>query len=293
MKKNTYLLIGIFALLILVAFLLMNRPGERDVSPDSSQFLFAVDSVAVDKIILLSPRSNVTFTKRGSEWYLSDPIDYRADQSSVTLLIHETKDLDSKEVVSSNPEKRSIFQVDSTGTAVKIFQNGQEHAAFVVGKMGQSYAETYVRKENSNDVHVVKGALSMSFNKAVKDWRDKSVLVIPKETIRQISYQYPGETFSVMLKDSVWMIGNDKAKANDVASLIGALSNVQADDFVDSAVAPAPKIAATITVGDVQLRFSEIKGQDKYYLQSSSSPQWFELQGWRIKQILKHKKDLI
>ena len=293
MKKNTYLLIGILAVLILVAFILMNRPGESDVSADKSQLLFSIDSASVDKIMLQSPASKVTLERKGAEWFLSDPVQYRADQSSVTLLIHQSKDLDAKEVVSSNPAKRSIFQVDSTGTLVKLFQNGQEHASFVVGKMGQSYAETYVRKEQSDDVMVVKGALSWSFNKSVKDWRDKTVMTQPKEAITTITYQYPGETFALSLKDSVWMIGGEKAKMSDVSSLLGVLSNIQADDFIDSSITPAPKISATITVGDIQIRFSEIKGKDEYFVQTSSSPQWFELQAWRVKQMLKHKKDLI
>jgi hypothetical protein len=89
------------------------------------------------------------------------------------------------------------------------------------------------------------------------------------------------------------MIGNDKAKAGEVTSLLGVLSNVQADDFIDSPLTPAPKITATVSVGDSQIRLSEIKDKDRYYVQTSNSPQWFELQAWRVKQMLKHKKDLL
>ena len=74
MKKNTYLLIGIFAVLVLAAIILMNRPGERNISADNSQFLFAIDSVSVDKIVLQSPLSTVTLVKKGSEWFLSEPV---------------------------------------------------------------------------------------------------------------------------------------------------------------------------------------------------------------------------
>jgi hypothetical protein len=176
---------------------------------------------------------------------------------------------------------------------VKIFQNGQEHAAFIVGKQGQNYAETYVRKAQSNDVVIVNGMFPLSFNKQVKDWRDKTVLNVPKENIKTISYQYPGESYSLALHDSVWMIGDRKAKAGDVTSLLASLSNIEADDFVDSVSTPSPKISATVTMGDVQIRFSELKDKDKYLVQSSNSTQWFELQGWHAKQILKHKKDML
>jgi hypothetical protein len=293
MKKNIYVLLGVFVVLVAVAFLLMNRPGEKDIAAGNSQLLVAIDSLAVDKIEIKSPANNVTLEKRGTEWFLSEPVDYRANQSSVTSLIHLSKNLSVKEIISSKPEKRSIFQVDSTGTLVKIFQNGQEHSAFIVGKPGQSYSETYLRKDESDDVVLVDGSLGMSFNKAVKDWRDKTVLNLPKETVKGILYQYSGEAFSLSFHDSVWMIGNDKVKVNDVTSLLTSLSNLQADDFVDSVLTPSPKITATISVGDVQIRLSEVKSKDNYLVQTSNSPQWFELQSWRAKQILKHKKDLL
>ena len=293
MKKNTYILVGVLAILLVIAVILMNRPGEKNLSADNSHYLFNVDSSAIDKITLYSPQSKVTLEKKDGEWFLTEPIAYRADQSAVALVLHQSRELDVEEVVSSNPEKRSIFQVDSTGTAVRLLQGGEERAAFVVGKTGQSYAETYVRASRSNDVDLVKGSLSWSFGKSVKDWRDKTIFTVPKETIRQISYQYPDEKFSAVLQDSVWMIGTDKAKVADLSTLLGSLSNVQADDFVDSTIIPAPKISATISIGATQLRLSEIKGKDSYLVQTSLSPQWFVVQGWRAKQILKHKKDLI
>ena len=293
MKKNLYILVGVLAVLVVIAYFLMNRPGETDISMANSQLLLVVDSLAVDKIEITSPANKMVLAKKGDEWFLIAPIDYRANQSSVTAMIHQLKNLTVKEIVSSNPEKRPIFQVDSTGTLVKIFQGGQEHAAIVVGKRGQNFAETYVRKEESNDVAVVEGSLALVINKGVKDLRDKTVLNVPKETIKTISYQYPGESYSLALHDSVWMIGENKPKAAEVTSLLTALSHIDADDFVDSAITPVPKISATVNVGDVQLRFSEVKDKDKYLLQTSNSPQWFEVQGWHAKQLLKHKKDLI
>ncbi|MGA9406450.1 MAG: hypothetical protein WBW71_04880, partial [Bacteroidota bacterium] len=119
MKKNIYVLLGIFAVLIVVALWLMNRPGEQDISTGNARLLVTFDSAAVDKIEIKSPINSVTLEKNGAEWFLSERVAYRANQSSVTSMVHQSKNLAVKEIVSSNPEKRSIFQVDSTGTLVK------------------------------------------------------------------------------------------------------------------------------------------------------------------------------
>ena len=89
------------------------------------------------------------------------------------------------------------------------------------------------------------------------------------------------------------MLGNAKAKAADVTLLVSSLTNLQTDDFVDSTLFPMPKIVATVSIASVQIRFCESKDKEKYLIQTSNSPQWFSLQGWRVKQILKHKKDLV
>ena len=293
MKKNTLILTGTLGLLLFLAWYVINRPGEQSVSSTNSLMLISVDSLAVDKVEISSPSNNIVLERKGIEWFLASPVAYRADQSSVTSLIHQAKNMVVKGTVSSNPAKRGMFQVDSTGTLVRISQQGKGAVSFVVGKMGQSYTETYARKEESNDVVIVEGFLSWIFNKAPKDWRDKTVLNLPRENVKEISFQYPGETFTLSLRDSIWMLGNAKTKAADVTSLISSLTALQTDNFVDSTLSPMPKVVATISVGGVQVRISESQDKEKYLVQTSNSPQWFSLQSWRVKQILKHKKDLV
>ena len=78
-----------------------------------------------------------------------------------------------------------------------------------------------------------------------------------------------------------------------VSNLLNSLAEVRADDFVDTPLKPQPKIVALVKYGGIELRFAQRKGEDKYYLQNSTSPQWYELQTWHANQLLKRKKDLV
>lgn len=293
MKRSTYLMIAVLAVLVAVAFLLMERPGERSASSETGELLVTLDSAGVDRIEISSPSGSVVLEKKGIEWFLQSPIQYRADQSNVASLIGQTKNLRVKATVSSNPEKQSLFQVDSTGTLVKVYERGSEKASFIIGKPGASFSETYVRTTTSDEVHLVEGMFSYMFNRAVKEWRDKSVASMPREMIREINYHYGDTTFTLGLRDSLWMIGKDAIKESEVNTVLSALADFKADDFVDVVPTPAPKFRITVAYGHVQLRFDEIKGESKYYLQSSTSPQLFELQQWRANQILKRRKDFV
>jgi hypothetical protein len=292
MTRNTVILAGVLVVLLVVAVLVMQKPGERSSSGDSGVLLAQIDSLAVDKIEISSPTNSVVLKKNGVEWFVDQPVTYRADQGVVASFLHESRMMEVKNVVSNKPEKFPVFQVDSTGTQVKIYEKGALKIGFIAGKATTSYSETYARREGSNEVMIVSGVSPYAFSRPVKDWRDKALVTVPRENIKEVRYQYGDTTFVLALKDSVWMIGGERTQESVVNSLLSTLSNVQADDFVDTLAQRPPKITAQISYAGVQLNFFFMKQGEKYLVQSSSSPQWFEMTNWRANEILKRKKDI-
>ncbi|MGB2866898.1 MAG: DUF4340 domain-containing protein [Bacteroidota bacterium] len=291
MKRSTYVLIAVLAILLLVAYLVMQKPGEQSASSGSSGLLAQIDSIAVDKFEVKAPDRSVVLEKKGSEWFVESPMHFRADQGNVASAIHQFKILEGKGIVSSNPDKYSLFQVDSTGTLVKVYEHGAEKLSLVIGKATSTYTDTYVRVANSKDVVLAEGAFGYVLSRPLKDWRDKTILTTPRESIKDVKFQYGDTTFVLGEKDSVWMIGKDSTQLTAVSSLLGSLASVQADDFLDSTL--APKLMAQISFNGNQIRFAFKKEKGKYYVQSGSSPQWYVLESWKATQLLKRKKDLI
>jgi predicted phage-related endonuclease len=157
--------------------------------------------------------------------------------------------------------------------------------------MAASYTESYARKLNSNDVLLVEGANSYMFSRPIKDWRDKTIFITPKESIKEVQYQYGDMTFSMAFKDSTWFIGKDKVQQSAIDGVLSSLSNLQADDFIDSTI--SPKIMAAVMYAGVQIRFSFNKTTNKYNVQSSHSSQWFIIEPGKANQILKRKKEIV
>lgn len=291
MKKNTYILIGLFVCLLVIAFLVLQKPGERSANSASTGLMFTVDSLSVDKVEIKTPVSFIALEKRGVEWFVTKPVNYKADQANIGQIIHQIKNLEVKSIISSKPEKYSVFQVDQNGTQVTVYEKSAEKAAFVLGKMAASYSESYARRLKSDDVLLVEGVSGYMFNRPVRDWRDKTILTTPKESIKEVRYQYGDTTFNITFSDSAWFVGKDKAQQSVVEGILSSISHLQADDFIDSTV--SPKITAMIAYAGAQLRFSFDKTMNKYYVQSSNSPQWFVLEQWRANQILKRKKEIV
>jgi hypothetical protein len=278
-------------MLLVAAFLVLQKPGEQSATSSSSGFLTTIDSVSVNKIEIKGPTVSLVMEKHGAEWFIVQPINYKANQAFIAQIIHQVKNIEIKSTVSNKPEKHSVFQVDQTGTEVAIFENGNEKISFILGKMAANYTESYARKLHSNEVLLIEGASGSMLNRPVKEWRDKTIFTTPRETITEVHYQYGDTAFTLSLKDSVWYIGKDKAQQPVVESLLSSLSSFQADDFIDSTV--SPKIMATVMYSGVQLRFAWNKTALKYTLQSSKSNQWFLVEPWKGNQILKRKKEIV
>jgi hypothetical protein len=291
MKRNTFILTGLFIVLLLIAFLVLQKPGEQSASSASTGLMFKVDSLSVDKVEIKAHASSLVLEKRGVEWYVAQPVNYKADQSNVGQIIHQVKNLEVKNIVSSKPEKHSVFQVDQAGTQVTVSEKSKEIASFILGKMAGSYSESYARRLNSDDVFIVEGASSYMFDRPVKDWRDKTIMTAPKESIKDIRYQYGDTAFNVTFSDSAWSVGKEKVQQSVAEGIVSSLSNLQADDFIDSTL--SPKVTAMIAYAGVQIRFSFDKLVNKYYVQSSNAPQWFVLEQWKANQILKRKKEIL
>jgi hypothetical protein len=293
MKRSTLILIGVLALLIIATFVVLQRPGELSVSGNEGGTLVSYDSAAVDRIEVHTTSGTTLVQREGGGWMLTTPLRAKADDAEIHQVLSRGKAIALKALVSSNPQKQSVFQVDSAATLVKIFEGPNERAAFRIGKTGPSYTETYVRREGSDDVYLADGMLLYLFSKSSKDWRDKAILHVPQETIRSVRFQYGDTTFALAFRDSAWFIDDSPASDPAVRSLLGALAILKADDFVDTAISAPPPLTATIDVDGTQLRFHRNPQTNNYFVITSLGAQVFEIQGWHADSVLKRKKDLV
>lgn len=299
MKRNSLILYGILVLLAVAAFLVLRQPGEHSASTSLGEPLVTYDSAAVDKLEITSSTGAVTLEQQGGKWKLTSPVQYAADEALVTTAVGKGRDMKITNLASTNPAKQGTFNVDSTAPLVKVFANNNQIAAFRVGKQGSTWAESYARKEGSNDVYTVEGMLSATFVKQPNDWRDKTIFKTDQSKLSQIKIQFPGSgkardtTFTLSKKDSVnWVADGDSTINTNVTSFLSALANLQADEFVDSTITAMPKLTVAIETQGTQLRFYK-RADNKYYVQSSATPQWFAVQEWKANQFVKRKKDFV
>ena len=292
MNRNTAILIAILVILVIATWFVLQRPGEQSLAESGGRTVLSIDSAAVDRIDIQSPQDSITLVRQGADWFIDHPMHYRANQQSAKALVGALKNAQVRTLVSDNPEKQSLFQVDSSGTMVTISQNGKQAGSLIVGKMGPSYTDAYTRVAGTNAVILTDASLYYGTRRSVTEWRDKDITNMPKDQIKNIGFQYGDTTFAMTWRDSVWMIGSKVVPSGLANPLVTSLSHFETDEFLPS-LPSHPHLVATINVETIQLKFFQVKGSDKYVVQSSASPQVFQIQGWRANQVLKRKNALV
>jgi hypothetical protein len=292
MKKSTIGSIALIVLLAVIAYLVMQRPGERSRSDEEVEHLVDYDSAAVSRFEITSKANgHIVVERQGGKWMITDPINFPAAEYMVIRVLETGRQIELKNVVSTNPDKQGLFQVDSTGTLVKYYEGETEKAAFRVGKPTTSFTETYVRAEGSNDVYIAMGTFATIFDRKPLEWRDKTIFHTERESLTGVRFAYGDTTFSVTKADSVWSVG--QVTIGEPTSFIASVSSFETQGFIDTTITKLPPLTAVLSIGEVSIRFHFDDPTDTYLVQTSTSPQWFSVPIWKAKQLLLREKDFL
>lgn len=192
--------------------------------------------------------------------------EYPADSASVQAVMEKLAAMKRDDLISQNPEKQSLFEVDSAkGIYVEVWdRQGESLGAFRIGKSGPDWSSHYVRKVGSDNVYSVRGSIRYSFFADDERWRDKTVVKFDRTAAERIALVKKGGMQIVLEKEAdttgaaKWVIAvpeQHKAKTDEVNNLLNALSNYKATGWEESpevtdssAGFTNPELKATVTL---------------------------------------------
>jgi LysM repeat protein len=290
MNKSTITLISLLLVLGAVTYFLLPSQKEHESSYEPSDINVKIDSASVVRIEVDQKGKSVTIENVGGKWMITSPIRYAADATSIKQLLSGLSKFKVGSLISSNPEKQNIFQVDSTGTKISVTDRSGKAVTLIVGKMGPSFSEVYFRLPSSKDVYLGEGLDTWTINKDVKEWRDKSIVSIPSESVKQLTYTVANKEFRFQRDTSGWKSGERTLDAATMNSSLNQIANLHADDFVDSLMKMQTQSVSLGVHGadDVTLNlYPSPPDSSKYFVQISTSPQLFVISKWTAQQLLK------
>jgi hypothetical protein len=249
--------------------------------------LVHMDPDRVSRIVIESAKGRTVLEKGPDRWRLTEPVDYPAEPERVASTLSLVTGLAGDGVISSNPAKADLFEVDDAhGLKVALYEadDADPKVRLVVGKLAPGFTHTYVKVGDGPEVYEVPGALRFQLERDATAWRDKTVLAFDPGAIQGLTLA-GAKTVTVRRKGDGWVWGPAAAGAGTpsgdaVERLIKDLSVLRAQDFADAPPdAPAtPLLTVTLNRnGDASPIDLVVEAEEgtRYRVVAEANPQRF------------------
>ena len=265
-KMGLLVVLAILVAVFAISRLSVDRArGDKPLYPD-----FRPESVT--RIAIDGKQRQSVFESTGDTWLVVSEDSFPAEPGVVDAMLGKIPGFSKKDMISSNPEKQQIYQVDSTGIAVTMETAGGEVvASFVIGKAGPDYQSTYVRETGSADVILAPGYLPQAFERGNRSWQDRTVYSLEPDEFVSLTVRRPDETVAIRRNTAgEWFISEPESMASDpgaISRLLRTLGSLRCDDFAGKGLLPEYGLDAA----DSSLHFTTADGAEHEMVFGSST----------------------
>lgn len=286
---------AIVFLMLAVLYVIIEQPGSRSQRPEPTPVVtpFVVADAAAVRI-RVPDAAPVVLARAGDSWQVhGDNQTFGADRDAVADLLDNARTLASATIVSRNPDRFEPYAVTAaTGIEVCIRDAAaQPLAHFYVGKSGPDIFSTYVRAADADTVYLVNQILKNTYDRELKDWRDKTILNLSPEQIT--AYRVTGDRQLTLARtdNNTWAVTEPlliAAPTDAAAQAIDQFCRLQAVDFApDNATgygltAPVRQVAADTASGTITLLVGRDKNAFQRYVRLADQPQVYVLESYQL-----------
>ena len=307
--KQLLVLVGVLVVLGLLVLVLENPFGksEREKKVEAALPLFPDfkrDSVTRFEITALG--ETTALVKEGDQWLVASMDNYPADAEAVDEMFDKVAGFKTVDLVSANPEKQSVFQVDASGTEAKLLDaNDNVLAHLFIGKTTPGVFSSYIRAAHSNNVYTGEGYLKATFDKGYRTWKDRTIFNFNKGDATHLSINSEEEEIELQLDaEGKWQMLKPTASAvsqTEIDSLLDKLSSLETDDFEEEEDPEEydlddPRATVTARLNDGTTRTllvgKQEEGNDRNPVKREDKPQIFMLYSANLDSLLKKSTDL-
>lgn len=225
MKKTLLLIMIAAAIGAYVYFYEIKGGEERRKQKEAAEQIFHFDKDSVNRVEINSFKGNFIFNKIEDGWQIEQPVKTGADEAQVDSLLSNLSN--AKKQRSFNVKKGDVSQYGLGKDALKITVSEKNGISRVLRLGGQTNIGSNVYASVSDTiVHLVEASLKNNADKSLFDWRDRKIIHLDKEKVREFKLKNPKGSFTFRRSGKGWNITkplNTKADESAVDALLNKL----------------------------------------------------------------------
>jgi Domain of unknown function (DUF4340) len=228
MEMNAKLGIAVGALVVLGGVLWMQQKKEKEEAKSYTAESRSADlpkielgdeqTKGIDKITVEKGKeadagkaASVTLEKKGDDWKLTAPLAADANQTNVTSLLTNLKQLKVSEAIDPSAAGYEKFGLTDAKSTHVTFQKGKD--AVLELWLGESGSRGQMARIGGHDgVYALKGFSSFLYEREVKDWRDRAVFKFDDTKVKNVEIENEHGKFVFAKDKDQWTAKFKKAK---------------------------------------------------------------------------------
>jgi len=171
------------------------------------------------------------FKKEGGVWKMYRPVQWKADGARIEQLITRLKETILENPITDKEERYKDYGVGGEGDYIKAVSAGGREFTIYKGKRGPRYSFIYVRRKDDAVVYLVNSRFADLLPRNRDDFRDKTVVSVPRDDIKEVRWESEGKSFAVSRRKDGWYAGERKLPDEKVNPYIARISGITATGF--------------------------------------------------------------
>ncbi len=291
MKRSSYFFLILIVIILIIGYWLIKPTESQESTYEKPDIQLSFDIGKITKIEVEKDKQYIRFEKIRDRWKIIDPINTYADDEAMYNLLTGLAKFKLVGLVSQNPQKQAMYEVDTKGTSVTITTDTPTPTTLIVGKVGSTSGQAYVRPVSSGSVYAATGLVPALVNKDLNQWRQRTVIRMEPRMMKMITVRSGGERAVFRRDDKKWVSNGAVVPARIMKPAVDQLSLLRAVGFVDTVIMMSPSPALHVELmADELIRldfFNNPHGRDQYLLKSSTDQKLFAVNKSSIADIMK------
>lgn len=301
MKKSfhsTLVLLAVFAGLVTwyLVYEKKIKPAQTE-KEENAKVLLSMDRDAVQELTVLQRQGDeksdkyrtLRFKKSGTDWNIVEPLQDAAEMGAASGLVSTLVSVKQDRVVDEKPASLEPFGLNHP--KLKISARKESTSAPVevwVGNDTPTGASVYAKVVGSDTVYRAPQTLRTSFDKDVAEYRNKKILSLGRNDVKEMEVRTGAESFVLQRADGSekWSLARERLPASDTEvnktlntvldMRATAFAHDKATDLAKWGLAPAA-VTLTFKKADGQSLVSFGKVKDKYYTKRGDTAVVYEI----------------
>lgn len=209
----------------------------RELRDRIARQILEVDTLAVTRVELAMPLSNVHMARESRGWYI-DPEHFRADAAMVEALLTNFSPLISEHTLTGSPEQpldaAAYGLAPPIGRVVLITGDGASTIHF--GDETPVSQGRYVQVGGRPEIFVVPRHVFETANQSPEAFRDRTLMRFDRTVIDSLIVVWPASRYRLVREADRWRLTEpfkDLADRAEVQALLGQLGRVTIAQFLD------------------------------------------------------------